>query len=66
VIGFDPYARLADFLMQGSYRHEAPVQRQAVKRTPSQAGAAMRYGYWLPVLGGWLRNVENENMQASW
>ena len=25
----------------------------------------MRYGYWLPVFGGWLRNVENENMQAS-
>jgi len=26
----------------------------------------MRYGYWLPVFGGWLRNVENENMPASW
>src|SRR6201981_2625831 len=26
----------------------------------------MRYGYLLPVFGGWLRNVENENMQASW
>jgi FMNH2-dependent dimethyl sulfone monooxygenase len=26
----------------------------------------MRYGYWLPVFGGWLRNVDNENMQASW
>jgi len=26
----------------------------------------MRYGYWLPVFGGWLRNVENENMTASW
>ena len=26
----------------------------------------MRYGYWLPVFGGWLRNVEEENMQASW
>jgi FMNH2-dependent dimethyl sulfone monooxygenase len=26
----------------------------------------MRYGYWLPVFGGWLRNVENENLQASW
>ncbi len=20
----------------------------------------MRYGYWLPVFGGWLRNVEDE------
>jgi FMNH2-dependent dimethyl sulfone monooxygenase len=26
----------------------------------------MRYGYWMPVFGGWLRNVENEKMQASW
>lgn len=26
----------------------------------------MRYGYWMPVFGGWLRNVEDENMQPSW
>ncbi len=26
----------------------------------------MRYGYWMPVFGGWLRNVENEAMEASW
>jgi len=26
----------------------------------------MRYGYWLPVFGGWLRNVEEEGMEASW
>src|SRR5262249_46981589 len=26
----------------------------------------MRYGYWLPVCGVWLRNVEDENMEASW
>ncbi len=26
----------------------------------------MRYGYWLPVFGGWLRNVEDEDMEASW
>ena len=26
----------------------------------------MRYGYWLPVFGGWLRNVEDEAMTASW
>jgi FMNH2-dependent dimethyl sulfone monooxygenase len=26
----------------------------------------MRYGYWLPVFGGWLRNVEDENMEATW
>jgi FMNH2-dependent dimethyl sulfone monooxygenase len=26
----------------------------------------MRYGYWLPVFGGWLRNVENERMEPTW
>jgi FMNH2-dependent dimethyl sulfone monooxygenase len=26
----------------------------------------MRFGYWLPVFGGWLRNIEDEGMEASW
>ncbi len=26
----------------------------------------MRYGYWMPVFGGWLRNIEDEQMEASW
>ncbi len=26
----------------------------------------MRYGFWLPVFGGWLRNVDDEGMSASW
>ena len=26
----------------------------------------MRYGYWMPVFGGWLRNVRDEGMEASW
>jgi FMNH2-dependent dimethyl sulfone monooxygenase len=26
----------------------------------------MRYGYWLPVFGGWLRNVSDEQMEATW
>ena len=26
----------------------------------------MRYGYWLPVFGGWLRNVPDEHMSATW
>ncbi len=26
----------------------------------------MRFGYWMPVFGGWLRNVEDESMEASW
>jgi FMNH2-dependent dimethyl sulfone monooxygenase len=27
---------------------------------------SIRYGYWMPVFGGWLRNVEDEHMEASW
>jgi len=26
----------------------------------------MRFGYWLPVFGGWLRNVPDEGMEATW
>ena len=26
----------------------------------------MRFGYWLPVFGGWLRNVDDEAMEATW
>ncbi|MDB5668384.1 MAG: alkanesulfonate monooxygenase [Alphaproteobacteria bacterium] len=26
----------------------------------------MRYGYWMPMFGGWLRNVRDEGMEASW
>jgi dimethylsulfone monooxygenase len=26
----------------------------------------MQYGYWMPVFGGWLRNVEQEQMSADW
>ena len=26
----------------------------------------MRYGFWTPVFGGWLRNVRDEGMEASW
>jgi FMNH2-dependent dimethyl sulfone monooxygenase len=26
----------------------------------------MRFGDWLPVFGGWLRNVPDEGMEASW
>jgi len=26
----------------------------------------VRFGYWLPVFGGWLRNVPDEGMEASW
>jgi dimethylsulfone monooxygenase len=26
----------------------------------------MKYGYWMPVFGGWLRNVDDEKMEATW
>jgi FMNH2-dependent dimethyl sulfone monooxygenase len=26
----------------------------------------MRFGYWLPVFGGWLRNVDDEEMATTW
>lgn len=26
----------------------------------------IRFGYWMPVFGGWLRNVEDEGMEANW
>jgi FMNH2-dependent dimethyl sulfone monooxygenase len=26
----------------------------------------VRYGYWMPVFGGWLRNVDDENMAPTW
>ena len=32
----------------------------------SDFARGMRYGFWLPVFGGWLRNVENEGMEPSW
>jgi dimethylsulfone monooxygenase len=34
-------------------------------RLRSKAGR-IRYGYWMPVFGGWLRNVEDEQMEATW
>ena len=42
----------------------------APERALADVGASpprrMRFGYWLPVFGGWLRNVEDEHMDASW
>lgn len=26
----------------------------------------MRFGYWMPVFGGWLRNVDDEQMSVRW
>lgn len=32
----------------------------------ADSSAPMRFGYWMPVFGGWLRNVEDEQMEATW
>jgi len=26
----------------------------------------MRFGYWMPIFGGWLRNVPDEGMPVAW
>ena len=26
----------------------------------------MRFGYWMPIFGGWLRNVPDERMSTAW
>ena len=26
----------------------------------------MRFGYWMPIFGGWLRNVPDEGMSIGW
>jgi dimethylsulfone monooxygenase len=26
----------------------------------------MRFGYWMPIFGGWLRNVSDEDMPVTW
>jgi FMNH2-dependent dimethyl sulfone monooxygenase len=39
------------------------------ERRPADASGAparMRFGYWMPVFGGWLRNVDDERMDATW
>lgn len=42
----------------------------APERALADVGASpptrIRFGYWLPVFGGWLRNVDDERMEASW
>ncbi len=33
---------------------------------PLSAPTTPRVGFWLPIFGGWLRNVEDEGMPATW
>jgi dimethylsulfone monooxygenase len=33
---------------------------------PAKPASGIRFGYWMPVFGGWLRNVVDEQMEATW
>ena len=33
---------------------------------PDRLSPRLRIGYWLPVFGGWLRNVSDEGMSIAW
>lgn len=35
-------------------------------RIEAMEESQMRLGYWQPIFGGWLRNVEDEGMEATW
>src|SRR5439155_22191673 len=48
------------------YRGGTAARGESQRARGSERRPTMRYGYWLPVFGGWLRNVENENMEVSW
>ena len=50
MLGWDPHDRLVDYLDTRSRK----------------ASGGMRFGYWMPVFGGWLRNIPDEGMEASW
>ena len=72
VVGFDPFVRLADWLEREAgggepgHQSEAGGIRMTPHDRPDGGGSLMRYGFWLPVFGGWLRNVDDEGMAASW
>src|SRR5947209_18026559 len=48
------------------------VERQTIRpenvtaNPPPRTEINVRYGYWMPVFGGWLRNVDDENMAPTW
>ena len=41
-------------------------RRRSAAPRPEAGGTAMRFGYWMPIFGGWLRNVTDEGMPVSW
>src|SRR5699024_12028805 len=43
-----------------------PVFHPCAVRARTHVRRDMRFGYWTPVYGGFLRNVEDEGMPATW
>jgi FMNH2-dependent dimethyl sulfone monooxygenase len=41
-------------------------ESEAARSESGKRDTGMRFGYWLPVFGGWLRNVQDERMEATW
>ena len=41
-------------------------ERETESIVAGERAKRMRFGYWLPVFGGWLRNVDDEQMDATW
>lgn len=41
-------------------------ERAPAPVSPPGGATRMRFGYWMPVFGGWLRNVDDEQMDATW
>src|SRR5712672_3346006 len=62
------YARIQSLRALGGFSdcRGACSPSEAAGATSGGGRKGMRYGYWLPVFGGWLRNVADENMQATW
>src|SRR5688572_14889627 len=46
--------------------HPFPEPRGPNVRKPPPTLGSMRFGYWMPVFGGWLRNVPDEGMSTDW
>ena len=59
VIGFDPW-RGSSTISSATLQADARCARARESRRARRVAVRMRYGYWLPVFGGWLRNVDDE------
>ena len=52
--------------MSATLAPEPVTQAAPAPIAAARAPKRMRFGYWMPVFGGWLRNVDDEQRDASW